>query len=296
MLACAVSVVRRSVVGFALGLAALPGVAQAQEAAPADPSGLDAYAMALSSTPADQPAPPPNPVPPPDENAVLGEALMFDPASLTIKDPAKPLRLPNLADPYSVAIIRADQPGGSSTLTVKQPLSTEWDANVGADLGVSGDSASAQSGSSGAAWASLGLPNLASVDARVDPASEQGRLGTTFRHSIPLGHRFSVTLQDSYSVIQSYGAPADVSATALPQGAAGPSQVFDNERAVSFNVLPTGTTLAAGLSSLSNDPVTHNTLSASQKLIGPLQVTTAVTDVGQPTINKSITAGFTLNW
>lgn len=33
--------------------------------------------------------------------------------------------------------------------------------------------------------------------------------------------------------------------------------------------------------SASNDPVTHNTLSAEQKLYGPLQVTTAVTDFGQ---------------
>jgi hypothetical protein len=37
-------------------------------------------------------------------------------------------------------------------------------------------------------------------------------------------------------------------------------------------------------------------LSAEQKLYGPLHVTTAVTDLGQTTSNKSITAGFKLNW
>jgi hypothetical protein len=48
--------------------------------------------------------------------------------------------------------------------------------------------------------------------------------------------------------------------------------------------------------SASNDPVTHNTLSAEQKLYGPLQVTTAVTDFGQTTSSKSIGAGFELHW
>ena len=50
------------------------------------------------------------------------------------------------------------------------------------------------------------------------------------------------------------------------------------------------------MTTASNDPVTHNTLSADQKLFGPLHVTTAVTDVGQPSESKSITAGFKLNW
>ena len=46
----------------------------------------------------------------------------------------------------------------------------------------------------------------------------------------------------------------------------------------------------------SNDPLTHNTLSADQKLYGPLHVTTAVTDLGQPSASRSIRAGLTLNW
>ena len=84
---------------------------------------------------------------------------------------------------------------------------------------------------------------------------------------------------------------------ALPP-ASGPltPQVFGNERAVKFNILPTSTTLGADLACASNDPVTHNTLSAEQKLYGPLQVTTAVTDFGQAASSKSISAGFKLNW
>ena len=73
-------------------------------------------------------------------------------------------------------------------------------------------------------------------------------------------------------------------------------QVFGNEKAVKFNILPTGTTLGAGVATASNDPATHNTFSAEQKLYGPLHVTTAVTDLGQTTSSKSITAGFKLHW
>jgi hypothetical protein len=40
----------------------------------------------------------------------------------------------------------------------------------------------------------------------------------------------------------------------------------------------------------------HNTLSAEQKLFGPLHVTTSVSDLGEATVNKSITAGFKLHW
>ena len=46
---------------------------------------------------------------------------------------------------------------------------------------------------SGAAWASLGVPNIGSVDARVDPSNEQGKVGTTLKQSIPFGGRFAVT-------------------------------------------------------------------------------------------------------
>ena len=91
--------------------------------------------------------------------------------------------------------------------------------------------------------------------------------------------------------------PGDLPLMALPApGGPAAQQVFGNEKAVKFNILPTGTTLGAGFANASNDPVTHNTFSADQKLYGPLHVTTAVTDVGQTTSSKSISAGFKLNW
>lgn len=258
-----------------------------------------------SVQPADSALAPETPLTP-EESALLGETLIFDPAALATP-PKKPLRLPGMSG-KDLNVIRTEKSDGSTAVTVKQPLQTEWSNSVGADLGPSRSTAfdhplptARDNSSTGAAWASVGVANVASVDARVDPSNEQGKLGTTLRQSIPLGRQFAVTVQDTYSVTgtlsQPSAGPADMPLMALPSAAAAPtSQVFGNERAVKFNILPTGTTLGAGLTTVSNDPVTHNTFSAEQKLYGPLQITTAVTDFGQTTSNKKVSAGFKLNW
>jgi hypothetical protein len=243
----------------------------------------------------------------PEESAMLGNALVFDPAALATP-PKKPLRLPGVSD-KDFDITRTEKPDGSSTVVVKQPLQTEWSNSAGADLGpTSGRSAfdhplltTGDTSPSGAAWASIGVANFGSVDARVDPFNEQGKVDTTLKQSIPFGGRFAVTLQSTYSVTETLGQPAtgptDMPFMTLPTAAGpGSSQVFDNERSVKFNILPTGTTLGAGLTSVRNDPITHNTFSAEQKLYGPLQVTTALTDFGQATSSKSISAGFKVHW
>jgi len=245
----------------------------------------------------------------PEERAILSNALIFDPVALATP-PKKPLHLPGWSDSRGYDVKRTEKPDGSSTVVVKQPLQTELDNSVGADLRPATTGASSafdrplpstrDNFGGGSAWASLGVPNVGSVDARVDPSNEQGKLGTTLKQSIPFGGRFAVTLQDTYSVTETLGQPSsgpDMPLMALPPSTAPTSpQVFGNERTVKFNILPTGTTLGAGMTTASNDPVTHNTLSAAQKLYGPLQVTTAVTDFGQTTSNKSISAGFKLHW
>ena len=269
----------------ALALAALPAFAQ-------EPANNAAINSATPLTP--------------EESATLSNALIFDPAALAIP-PKKPLRLPGLSDGKGFDVKRTEKPDGSATVVVKQPLQTEWENSVGADLKPATGSASDRplpstrdSSGGGATWASVGVPNVASVDARIDPSNEQGKVGTTLKQLIPFG-RFAVTLQDTYSVTETLGQPSagpnDLPLMALPPApAAATPQVFGNERAIKFNILPTGTTLGAGVTTASNDPVTHNTLSAEQKLYGPLQVTTAVTDFGQATSNKSITAGFKVHW
>lgn len=239
----------------------------------------------------------------------LGSALMFDPATLVDKAPPKTLRTPRLTDGVKdIDGKRDDKPDGSSAYSFNKPLLTEWDAKIGADL----NTPAAQQDSTqpmkpmigpqsarnetGAAWANVGIPNVGSLDARVDPTQDQGRVGATLGRKLPVSRDLAVTLQDTVSVNDTFGTPANTT-PGLPVGSVpAPQRVWGNEKTVKFDVLPTGTTLAAGVTNLTNDPVTHNKLSAEQKLYGPLRVTTSVTDVGQTTAAKSITAGFKLNW
>jgi hypothetical protein len=292
-----------------LGVLVAPGAALAQNSA--KDSALAAYASASPpSNPTDQPAA--NNDISPEESAMLGNALTYDPAPSNSMAPIKRLRLPSLSSQQKVDISRADKSDGTSTAGVKQPLPIDWDAKVGADLGYSASGpdgyqvnrplpARRDSGT-GAAWASVGVvDNLASVDARVDPNNDQGKVGTTFKHSMPLGSRFSVTLLNSYSVTETFS-PSGTASSDLPMMTApvastpATPQVWGSEKAAKFDILPTGTSFGAGLASTSTDPVTHHTLSAGQKLYGPLEVTTAVTDIGQTYASKSINARFKLNW
>jgi len=283
-----------TILALVCALAAAPGVALAQNAA--KDSALEAYASASPpSSPADEPA---DSELTPEESAILHNSLNFDPV-LNSAAPAKSLRLPRLSSQGKLDIKRTERPDGTSTVAVKQPLPIDWDAKVGADVGLAANApdgynpgVSRANNSAGAAWASVGVvPNFASVDARVDPSNDQGKVGTTIQHSLPLGRDFSLTLKNSYSVMETLSVPGPAASTTQPVG-----QVWGNEKAAKIDILSTGTTLGAGLASTSIDPLTHHTLSAEQKLYGSLRVTTAVTDLGQPVSNKSVSAGFKLNW
>jgi hypothetical protein len=295
----------RIAAAFVCAFAAAPASAQEFPVSPPDTAVSPAAIDGLEAAPGGELSA--------EDSALLGQALLFDPIDLAGRAPVKPLRLPDLSSPPALDVMRSNRPDGSSSVVVKKPLATEWDAKVGADLDLAANAPVTYSldnplrpaptgGGSGAAWASLNVPHLATVDARVDPVNERGKLGTTFTRSIPLGSTFAVTLQSSYSVSEMFGppqtAPANVPLAAAPAAAASEPQphVWGNTNTARFNILPTGTTLAAGLSSSSIDPVTHNTLSAEQKLYGPLHVTTAVTDLGQAGESKSFSARFKLNW
>jgi hypothetical protein len=295
----------RMIIAIVCVLGVVPVAAQeADQAAFPDPSP--------ASTAADEAAQADAPLTP-EQAAALCNALAIDPATLADGKPPKPLRLPNIGDSPKFDVSRADKPDGSGTLMVKQPLVGDWDAKVGADLDFAAPPpdnyrpgkplpVTAGRQNSGVAWASVGLPNFASLDAQVDRTNDQGKFGTTIKKSITLGGRMSVAVQGSYSVTQTFSAPPatpfDVPLMTQPAIALAtlPPQIWNNSKVVKLDLLATGTTLSAGLATASNDPVTHNRLSAEQKLNGPLHVTTAVTDVGQPSSNKSIAASLKLNW
>jgi hypothetical protein len=278
---------------------ALPAAASAQSAptdvAVASPPGdpADVLPDALSS----------------DEAFALGKALTLDPAAIGAA-PGKPLRLPGYTEGKPLDVSRDHRPDGSSSFTVKKPLPIDIETKLGADLAPTAPSTfqpgqplpgSLNNRDSGAAWASIGVPNLASLDARVDPDGDQGKVGTTLQHGIPVGSRFKVTVQDTISVTDTLGSRSTASAgepllAALPPASSTPTQVWGNERKVKFDVLPTGTSLSAGVTTSNIDPVSHNTLSADQKIYGPLHVTTSVSDLGEPNSSKTISAGFKLHW
>ncbi len=298
-----------ALVGFCTVLPAAATAQDAPEAMLVSPAGDDgSAAQELRSSIADgEQAPGPSA----EDNEIIDKALALDPSSY-LNAPARPLRLPALASTKGIDLSRTDRPDGSGTVVVKKPLASEWDANVGADLGFAADTPYGydpknpfgvnRKDRAGAAWASVGVPNFATIDARVDPNNDQGRIGTTFKHSLPVGDRFSVSVQSRYSVTETLGQP-QAAASDIPLRIAPVSdpstpvpRVWGNENVAKFNILPTGTTLGAGLSSTSTDPVTHNMLSAEQKIYGPLGVTTAVTDVGRVNESKSVTARFKLTW
>ncbi len=249
----------------------------------------------------------------PEEQDAL-RTMLSNALAVSPDGPTKTLRTPALKQTKKFDMSRTDKADGSSSLTLKQPLPIDWDATVGTDLGLRNapsitnapdpwSAGSRDQRGSGAAWASVGLvPNLATVDARVDPSNDQGRVGTTFKYTKPVGSTMSVTLQNTYSVTETFSAssataPSDVPmmAVPVPSGLATP-QVWGSEKAAKFDYLPTGTSFGAKVANSSTDPVTHNQLIAEQKIYGPLNVTTAVTDVGQTSASKSITARFKLNW
>ncbi len=234
----------------------------------------------------------------PEERAALERALNFDALTLASPAPVRSFRASSLTRPQDLDVRRSRNADGSGTVRVARALSRDGTFRVGADFDVAGVPATtyepdkllpgkATDNTSGAAWASVGLTRHATVDARIDPGNEQGTLGATLEHSVPLGRNISVTLRGRYAVSDTFAALAEEDAAA---------PVLSNDQAVRLNIGSSGTTLSAGVSANSADPVTHNTLSAEQQVYGPLHVTTAITDAGQPTSNRSLTAGLRLSW
>lgn len=243
-----------------------------------------------------------------EESAALAAALQYDP--LNPSAPAKPLKAAAPPQPKTFDMTRTAQPYGSETYSLKRTLPA-LNARVGADLGTGADPVpyyvprrplAVPEGNTGAAWASVDVANGASIDARIDPSADQSRLATTLRRTVPLGGKYSLTLENSSGITNNSGAPGTTAfgglpMTTLPQMPdTAPAQAWNDQPSVKFDVLSTGTSFSAGLARSSADPVTHNRIGAEQKIYGPLNINTAVTDVGEPTENRSIGANFKLTW
>jgi len=150
--------------------------------------------------------------------------------------------------------------------------------------------------SSGVAWATITAPGFeaplgwdkTSIETRVDPSHEQGKLGTTLSRSVPVGDDVSLTLQNGVSMTRS-----------LPN-AAGQAHSWATSQALRFNFLPflpTDTSMSFGADISSIDNKWLRTLSAEQKLFGgPFSVTGSVSETATGDLSKSLKAGFKRTW
>ena len=251
-----------------------------------------------------------------DTEAIDWSALNWDPATLSGGN-ANPLIAPPSAKP-DLIWDRTDKRDGVS-VTVKKKLPTSWDSKVGMDMPLEQPSNAiapinperllpgASTNASGAAWASVTAPALnvpagwdkATIDARFDPLHEERKIGTSVSKSVPLNERFSVTLQNGYSMTH---APAGLGSTAAPvpgmPGVSpnGASNYFSSDSSAKLNVLPTGTSLSVGTAMSTADEKWRRSIGAEQKLFDGISVKGAVSETATGIPDKSISAGFKRSW
>jgi hypothetical protein len=231
-------------------------------------------------------------------------------ASTLILGPASKARLPKGAGGSDTSWSSKNKSNGAADVSVKQALSPFWDARIGADMTVvsqpqtltsadllrqkfSPDSPPSQS--SGTAWAAISAPGIGSIwdktaiEARVDPAQEQGKLGTSLSKSLPLGEQYSLTLQNGYNIIQQGILP-------MPGIAAHPQRNYQTEQSAKLSITDTGTSFIAGQSLSSTEDKWLRKIGAEQKLFGGVTINGSIGETALGTSNKSLSAGFKTSW
>jgi hypothetical protein len=149
--------------------------------------------------------------------------------------------------------------------------------------------------SSGTAWAAITAPGVATiwdktaVEARVDPAQDQSKLGTSLSKSLPLSEQYSLTLQNAYNVIQQGVMP-------VPGPVGRPTRNYETEQSAKLSITDTGTSFSAGQTLSSNDDKWLRKIGAEQKLFGGVSISGSISETPFGSSNKSISAGFKQSW
>jgi hypothetical protein len=196
---------------------------------------------------------------------------------------------------------RRENADGSVSVTAGHRLPTKWETKVGVDVAAPATLPDPLAGLTpqdrGAGWANLAVPaepiglDKATVDARVDPNADQGKLSTTLSRSVPVGAGLSLTLRNGYAVTQTLAAPNG----GLPTSGV-PTRIFTGDGGLRLD-LPTATALSAGATMSSTDDRLLPSISAEQKLPGtPLSVTGAISGRPSGDNDRSIKAGFKHTW
>ena len=295
--------------GFALGFVAFTSVhpvyAQAQTAQDDEESDDTAAAKADETKPADATAEQkPTEAAEIDANTLDWSQLNFDPATLTY-GPKAPAR--QASTDGDMKWSNNNKPGGS-TVSVKQQVAPFWDTRVGADMTVAREPTTMsellaektsnggnlpQSG--GSAWVAVTAPGAGpvwdktAVEARVDPSSEQSKLGTSLSKQVPISGASSLTLQNGYSMTQQGIVP-------VPGLSQRPLRTYETDQSAKISIGDTGTSVTAGQTLSTTDDKWLRKFGAEQKVLDGVTISGSVSETPAGTTSKSISAGFKKSW
>lgn len=198
---------------------------------------------------------------------------------------------------------------GSSALTYGTKLPSDFETKVGVDFGVASApiapdadqlvKRSYGNGNNGSAWATLAVPTRPfgmeepSLDAKYDSAGEQGKLGVGLSRKLPINGDFAMTFRNNYGVTSSMPTPAPPGA---PSVSSGLTQTWETKRVLQFDLLRTETAISAGEQMSSSEEKWLRSVSAEQKIYGPLSITGGISETTTGALDRSIRAGFKKTW
>jgi hypothetical protein len=230
--------------------------------------------------------------------------LDVDASTLMTTNP-KPLHGGPRATSSSEMSWSAQDKAFGSAVSVKQPVSPFLDTRVGADMTVvrqpqtfaellaeKAANGGSEPQSSGSAWASVtagGVGSIwdkTSVEARIDPAQDQGRLGTSLSKSLRLGDQYSLTLENGYNMTQGFA----------PMPGAASRATYGTEQSAKLGIAETGTSFSAGQSLSTTDDKWLRKIGAEQKIVGGFNISGSIAETPLGIANKSISAGFKQSW
>ena len=202
-----------------------------------------------------------------------------------------------------------EKANGTSAVSVKQSLSPFLDTRIGADMTVARQGTLTTSEilaeklanggnlpqSSGTAWAAITAPGVGSIwdktslEARVDPGSDQSKLGTSLSKSVPLSDQYSLTLRNGYNLVQQGIVP-------VPGIVSHPARNYETDQSAKLSIADTGTSFIAGQTLSTADDKWLRKVGAEQKLFDGVTVSASVGETPQGVASKSFSAGFKRSW
>jgi hypothetical protein len=150
--------------------------------------------------------------------------------------------------------------------------------------------------SGGSAWAAISAPGAGpvwdktAVEARIDPSSEQSKVGTSLSKQVPISGQSSLTLQNGYSMTQQGVVP--VPGLVSPR----PARSYETEQSAKLSIGDTGTSVTAGQTLSTSDDKWLRKFGAEQKVLDGVTISGSVGETAQGTTSKSISAGYKKSW